>query len=165
MYKNLLLVAMAGLVMFTGCKRVSIRVKSDDENIRMVMPFFVLKQALNFTDDAILEIDDLGGVDQDIDLRAIAKALHQDGDSVRIAINQDGARIEGRKVGNAFRISVDEDDERVTLNLPMKLMTRIATMQDHESMNGNDLVKALSDFSGELIHVDGPEETVSISIR
>lgn len=165
MYKNLILLAIASLMMFTGCKRVSVKVQSDDENIRMVMPFFVLKQALNFSNDAVLEIDDLGGVDQEIDLRAIAKALHEDGDKVRLSINQDGAQIEGRKVGNAFRISVHEHEERVTLNLPMTLMAQIATMKDNESIDGRDLAKALANFSGELIHVDGPDEKVSISIR
>ena len=44
-------------------------------------------------------------------------------------------------------------------------MNQLASLEDHQSVDTNDLIRALADFSGELIHIDGPDETVSISIR
>lgn len=165
MKKNFILLGLGLMMAVTGCKNVSIHVKNQDEDVHLAVPIFVLKQALKFSDDAVLEIDDLGGVDQEIDLGAIAKALRQDGQSVRFSMTRDGRTIDGRKIGNVFCVKIVGEEEKVTLNLPMALMEKLADLQDGEAVDSSALVASLAKFSGELMHVESPDETVSISIR
>jgi hypothetical protein len=164
MKKALFLIAL--VVLMAGCKTVSVRVKSEDENIKLVVPFFLVKTAVSFSDDQVLEIDDLGGVDQDIDLAALAMAIREDGDKVKFEINEGENTIYGRKVGRVFRVNMNSPDEDVELNLPLALMDRIADAQEkNKPIRTNDLVRALRKYRGVLVSVRSPDETVEIRLN
>ena len=164
--KKWLVVLLCGGFVLTGCKTVSVRVTSEDENIRLAVPFALVKQGLKFSDGQI-ELDDLGGVDQEIDLRKLAKALSEDGDRIRFEIKQDDQTIIAKKVGNVFRINIDEpeSDTRVTVNLPMRLMERIAEVGDKGSLSASAMMNCLKNYSGVLLEVDSPDEQVRIALN
>ena len=163
MKKRLLLFLVLGLI---GCKTVSIRVKSEDDNIRLVVPFSLVKAAIRWSGEGVINIDDLGGVDQEIDLRALAIAMREQGDKVMIDVRDGDSVIHGQKVGDVFRITIDEpeEDTRVLVNLPFSFIEQIA-----ESENGvyraADLFKALKSYSGVLIDIRSPDESVKIVLR
>ena len=163
MKKALLALFVIGLI---GCKTVSIRVTSEDENIRLVVPFSLVKAAIRWSGEDVIEIDDLGGVDQEINLRALAQALREQGDQVKIHVREGDSVMRGEKVGDVFRITVDqpEEDTRVTINFPLSFMERIAE-SDQGVYRTADLFHALKSYSGVLIDVQSPDETVKIVLR
>ena len=161
MNKWLVLIVAMSLV---GCKTISVRVNSADENINLRVPFAMVKSAVSFSNGSV-SIEDLAGVDQEIDLRAIARALKQDGDKVRIEVTEEDTHMLGKMEGNVFSIKMQAPDEKVTLNLPMSLVHKIAETDRGETLTGRDFMRALRKHKGVLVQVESEDETVKISIN
>ena len=148
-----------------GCKRVSVQIEGDDP-LRFTVPLFVVFQALKFTDDDVLEIDDLGGVDEEIPLKAIAEAIRNGGDQMKLDYREGGSHITAEKIDHVFHIQMEdaESEERVQLRLPENLMTAIATAEDGQ-LNQRKIKRALKKFSGVLLEVESPHERIRIILR
>ncbi len=164
--KKTIVLLILGLTML-GCKTVSIHVSGEGEDVHFYAPFSMIKTALSFSDDEVLELDDLAGVDQEIDLRALARALREDGDKMMIHIEEGDQVIHGEMKGDVFHIAIDdpEEESKVQLNLPMDLVARIADSRDGEALRTSDFLKSLRHYSGVLIQVDSPYEKVKIALR
>lgn len=165
MGRVVLLVALACCVVATGCKRVSVRVDGDDP-FRITLPMFVVYKALRFTDEDVLEIDDLGGFDDEIPMEAIAKAIRDGGDQVKVSYKQGETLIKGEKISNVFHIEVNdpEEEERVLLRLPDGLMDALLD-QKNGKPNERKIKRALKRFSGVLLEVESPDERIRIVLR
>lgn len=150
----------------SACKRVSLQIEGD-EPARITLPMFVIFQALRFTDEDVLEIDDLGGVDEDIPMRAIAQAIRNGGDQIKVDFRQGDTRIIGEKRGGVFHIQMDnpEEEERLRLNLPENLMLALLESQEEGQINQRRIKRALKRYSGVLLEAESPYERVRIVLR
>ena len=148
-----------------ACKRVSLQIDGD-EPTRITLPLFVVFQAMRFSDGDVLEIDDLGGVDEDIPLKAIAQAIRDGGDQIKVAYRDGDTQIKGEKLGNVFHIEMDNpgDEERLRLNLPEDLMLALLDSQEGQ-INQSRVKRALKRFSGVLLEVESPDERIRIVLR
>jgi len=148
-----------------ACKRVSLQIDGD-EPARITLPMFVIFQAMRFTDDDVLEIDDLGGVEEEIPMKAIAQAIRDGGDQIKVSFRQGNTRILGEKRGGVFHIEMDspEDEERLRMNIPEDLMLALLESQEGH-VNQRRVKRALKRYSGVLLEVESPYERVRIVLR
>jgi len=158
--------AVAALALIlTGCKWVSIHVEDGDDNIRMAVPFFLFKKAVQLSDQGHFRIDDLGGVNQDIDLRKVAKALREDGSRFKLEYREADSLVRGVKHGDVFRLTVDEDSgEQVTVNFPMALIDILAEDEDGV-ITTREAMRAFRRYRGVLVEVRDGSEHVRIALR
>lgn len=160
------LLAILGLCFLPqACKRVQIRVDGDDP-VRVTVPLFLVFEALRFTDEDVLEIDDLAGIDEEIPLYALAKAIRDGNDQIKVQYRQGDTRISGEKRGRVFHVEMDnpEEEERLLLNLPVALMDALLESQEGE-INPKKVKRALKRFSGTLLEVQSEDERLRIVIR
>ena len=157
---------LAAVVSLTGCKFLSVSVDSEDEHVRVVVPWAVAKAAFRFSEGRI-ELDDLGGVDRDIDLKAIARALREDGDRVKLHIRDGNAEIRGEKRGDVFQICIDDPDEetRVRINMPMDVMAMVAEAGDQGHISSGRFMSGFRNYRGVLVEVESPDERVRIALK
>ena len=165
MGKRVLVLAIALLCI--GCKTVTVRVKEDGEKLRKItVPFSLVKSAIRFTDANQLEIDDLGGFDSTIDLTELAMAIRESGpNQVKLHIEQEDLVIDAYKKGDVFRVDMNNEWEEstVVLNLPLKLLEKIADAKDSGTVETRDLMKAFRRYRGVFVEVKSPDEEVSIT--
>ncbi len=155
------------LVLFaTACARVSVRIHEGDEKRSITVPFALVKAAFRLSDEGELEIDDLGGINEEFNLLELAKAFKEDGDKIKIEMTQGETHFLAAKQGNSFRITMEEpeEDRRVTLNLPMSLIETLAESED-QTVHANTLLKCLKRHKGVLVEVSEPGELIQIVMK
>ncbi len=149
----------------TGCKMVSIHVDDGEDRVRLAVPFWLFQKAVTLSDEGHFRIDDLGGVNQDIDLRQVAKALHEQGDLFKLEYREGDTLVRGAKHGDVFRLNIDEGSgEKVTLNLPMGLIQTIAEDPDGV-VDTRDVLRAFRRYRGSLVEIRDGSEYVRIMLR
>lgn len=158
---------MISAVLLSGCKTVSVVISEEGEPTRrVVVPFSLVKRAIYFSSEDTLVLEDLGGVSSSIDLGALAKAIHEDGDRVQIELHEGGTTMIARKKGQVFEVKIEDEDEEshITLNLPLTLMTALAKNESGRAST-KELLRALKRYSGILVEIDGPYENVRIKLN
>lgn len=155
------------LIFFTvSCRRMVIHVEEGGERHVVPVPFLVLKQAIRLSDADTLEIEDLGGIDQSIDLRAIAKAIESGGERTKIQVRQGETTMFGRVDGSLFRIHIDSPEEhtKVDINLPLEIFEIVAE-QKGETLQTEKLLRCFKGYRGTLIEVKEPDTNVKIVLK
>ncbi len=74
------------IILLPACHWVSIRIDDGQEHMRFCLPFSALKAALTLSGEGDLSIEDLGGIDAEIDLPTLAAALKENVDAIKIEI-------------------------------------------------------------------------------
>lgn len=153
-----------------GCQRVVLTVESPDEHIHMVLPYFLLEGALSFTDEQELCIDDLAGIDADLDLCKLAKALRESSDDqFQIEMIEGQQHLRLFRQGDWIKCEIRQhgtgsDGEIVDLFLPMALFDLI---EDHagETISQRDILEVFRDVRGTLIELHDGDEYVKIVLK
>lgn len=166
MGRKLILGMLALCLVTSACKRVQIHQMDGDDHFRMTVPMFVIFQALRYTDEDVLEIDDLGGIDEEIPLYALAEAIRDGNDKIKVEMRQGDTHVLGEKRGNVFHISMNNPDEEAKLNMNLPVSLLDALMESNEGEVDARLVKrALKRYSGVLLEVESPDEVLRIIIK
>jgi len=158
---------LAAMVVTTGCKRLSVRVE-DEDGVRVIpVPFGVLRMALRYSDEDIaFDLGELSGSETEIDLKAIAVALRDAGDRVKIdGRTEDGMTFSAAVRGKSFRVDMNnpEDEERIQMNLPLSVMTMLADTE--EPIPAERFLRCFRGWRGVLVEVEGPYESIRIAVR
>ena len=144
---------LAGLLVCSACKWVTVRVAEEGEPVRIVkVPFSVIRTAIRFNGGEGLEIDDLAGVDAVIDLDSLARAVREDGQGARLEMVQDGSQITAVIESEVFAIDIrQEDDEaEVHVRLPIALLELVAGVEDGV-VRPNEFLRAMKKHKGLLV--------------
>lgn len=159
------ILVMAGVLFLPSCKRVSLQYQGDDP-YQITVPMFAIFQAMRFTDDDVLEIEDLAGIDEEIPLKALAEAIRQGGDDIKVSFKQGDTRILGEKRGRVFHIQLDDPEEEthVMLRLPEGLLMALLESRDGK-VDEKQVKRALKRFTGTLMEVRSPDEQLRIVFR
>lgn len=154
-------------LLMVGCKTVTVHVDDGVDSFKMKVPFAMVQRAISFSDEDVLEIDDLAGVNQEIDFKALAQALRDNGDGMKVHFQDGDSVIHGEVQGQVFNLSIDnpEEEQMVRVNLPMTLISKMADAESGDTLRSSDFLKALRNYSGVLVQVESPEENVKISLR
>jgi len=163
----ILVFVMMALVATTSCRRLSVRVE-DDEGVRVIpVPFSILRMAMRYSGEEIaFDLGELSGTETEIDLKALALALRDADDRMRIeGTDGDGMHFLARVEGKTFCVDMDNtyDEERITLNLPLAFMDLIASTE--EPIPAQRLLKGFKGWRGTLVAVEGPYESIRIKVK
>ena len=163
---NLRCISLVLMLVTVGCSRVSVHIEDQDESRKFTVPFSLVKAAFKLSTDGDLEIDDLGGISEEIDLKTLALAFREHGEAIKIEASEGSSFYRAGMVGKSFRISLEEpeDQRKVMINLPMKVMEAIADSKDNK-IDPDVLIKSLKGFKGTLIKVEEPGETIRIVMK
>lgn len=152
------------LLTIVGCHRVVIHVDSEDEHIRLSVPYSLVESAIHYNAEELV-IDDLSGVDAQVNLRQLIQAIRDSEGAARIDITEGSQTMAVFMQGNAIRLEMDDPDseEQVRLFLPIEVLDRIDL--DSETQSASDLAKAFRKYRGPLIELDSPYERIRIELR
>lgn len=167
--KRVLLLLLIPVLLLTGCKRLSIRIE-DDEGARTIpVPFTLLRAALTFSGgQAELDLSDMIDTGDTIDLKMFAKALKENADKVRVeGRTPDGLSYSVRADRGTFRLLMDnpEEEQKMQVNLPMKMMDLIAEAEDGRVIEPKDIMRSFRGWRGVLVEVEDPYEKVRIAVK
>lgn len=138
-----------------SCSRVMIKSTDEDGSHQLTVPFSVLKAALQFSDSGELTIEDLGGVDESLDLRAIAKALREPGaDKMSFSMSSEDSEIKASIAGRSFNVESrsKQEDSTVTLHLPLAVLELFAEAGE-QPISGSKMLDAIKRQKGVLLDV------------
>ncbi len=150
-----------------SCSRVILKTSDEEGTRHITLPFSVLKAALHFSDEGDFTIEDLGGVDENFDLRAIAKALHEPGaDKMSFSMTSEDADIQARVVGRSLDIESrsKKEESSVTLHLPVSVIDLFARAGDRP-VTADQLLDAIKRQKGVLLDIVDEDGRSQILIR
>lgn len=155
------------VLMTVACARVTLRYEEDGERRQITLPFAAVEAAFRFSEDGALEIDDLGGISEEIDLVALAKALRTEGaDQIKLEMRHEDGLMKAGVHRGAFRIQVFEDDSdhQVTLNLPLAMLDVLAEAEQKPAST-HKLLRALKKHKGLLMEVREDDFLTQVIIK
>ncbi len=150
-----------------SCSRVMIKSTDEEGTHHLTVPFSALKAALQFSEAGELTIEDLGGVDESLDLRAIAKALREPGaEKMSFSMSSEDSEIEARIAGRSFSIESrsKQEDSSVTLNLPLALLDLFAEAGERP-VSSSKMLDAIKRQKGVLLDVKDEDGWRQIVIK
>jgi len=158
------------VVPVVGCARVTLRYEEDGERRHITLPFSALEAALRFSDEGRLEIEDLAGISEEIDLVALAQAFRtEEGRKSRVEMQSDGMQLQASVVGKAFRVDMREDDgdQHVTLNLPLMVLDVLADADaaGAETLSTQKILRAFKKQKGVLLSVVDEDSRIEVVIK
>jgi hypothetical protein len=178
--RSLFIVGAAALLLSSlACRNITIETGSGDDYYRISAPMALLRAAISFSgEEQTLVIDDLGGVDLDLDLRELAAGLRQHAVSSAtktkaatwIELDSGDQTMLARGFSDRLELQIsesygDEDDEqKVRLCLPWALIDACLDQPDGK-ISADDVYRSLRGYRGVLLEVDDPYDPVRISIR
>lgn len=150
-----------------SCSRLILKTTDEEGSRHITLPFSVLKTALHFSDAGEFEIEDLGGVDEQFDLRAIAAALRQPGaEQMSFSMTSEDSELQARVVGRSLDIESRSktDDASVTVHLPIAVLDLFAKAGDRP-VAANDVLDAIKRQKGVLLDIVDEDGRSQIIIR
>jgi hypothetical protein len=143
---------------------------ADGESVRVSLPFSLVETLLPMIDvkplhEGRLVLDDLDL--EGFDLRAVLTELAQIDDADFVKVRDGDETVSVSKRGDFLHVDVDQADggERVQLRVPMSIVdAMLASEGEPNSLDLASAMRALSAFEGDLISVQGGQETVRIWI-
>jgi len=172
---GLLILLLAGTVALagSGTKWLHIKVNEGGENgemVRLNLPLDLVAQVLPLVkteafDRGKVTID--GEEFEEVDIRGILAAVRDAEDGEYVTVDGPDENVRVSKHGNLLLVNVKEsggDDEEVKIRIRMEVVEALLSGDDDE-LNILAAVNALGEYDdGDLVTVDGDDETVRIWI-
>lgn len=137
----------------------------DGPRIVVPVPLGLARAALAFAPDEAQRVE-LPELEKYADIAAeIIEELIDAPDGVLVEVHDGGDHVLIAKVGDDLEISVDGDHEKVSVSLPLTVVTEILDSYDGDDIETREALGALSSISRtDLVHVRTDDEEVRIWI-
>ena len=96
------------------------------------------------------------------DLRAVLDALNESPDTNFVTVQSDGESVRVAKESGFIIVSVDEDDDKIRVRLPLDVVD--ALLGDGDEIDLVAGLRRLGDYGGDLVTVTSDDESVRIWI-
>ncbi len=138
---------------------------ADGPRIIVPVPLAVVRAALAFAPDDAKHVE-LPDFDEYADVAGeILDELIDAPDGVLVEVHDGGDHVLIAKVGDEIEISVDGDDEEVSIRLPLTVAADILDSFDGDAIETREALAALSAVShSDLVHVRTADEEVKVWI-
>lgn len=138
---------------------------ADGPRIIVPVPLGVARAALVFAPDEATHIE-IPELEEYADIAAeIIDGLLDAPDGVLVEVHDGSDHVLIAKVGDEIEITVDGDDEEVSIRLPLTLAADILDSYNGEEMETREVLAALSSVShSKLVHVRTADEEVKVWI-
>ena len=146
---------------------------ASESKVHVNLPLSVVQVALDVAPEKIvsdghIHIDHHGNNDLSVeDLRRLWQELREAGDAEFVSVEKDDETVTITREGELFLIDVDErssdEAETVRVRVPVRVVDALFSGEG-DALNLRDALEELKDERGEIVRVDGPNENVRIWI-
>lgn len=142
----------------------------DAESVRVNVPLRLVTSVLPMVDDGELQDGRLLFDDHEmdgIDLPALLRELRNAPEAEFVTVRGADESVRVAKEGDLFVVRVEqrgESAENVRVTVPLRVLDALLEGADAEGLNLIAALEALDDFDGDLVTVEGSDETVRVWI-
>jgi hypothetical protein len=155
---------LAGLLASSSCLVVDVK-QSDGPRIVVPVPLFAARAALGFAPEKAkwVDVPELGEYSE-LAARVIEE-LRSSPDGILVEVEEGTERVLIEKVGDEIAIEVEDDDEDVSVHLPLSVAAEIFESHEGGRLEVGKVLDALASVSRtDLVHVRSRDEEVKVWI-
>jgi hypothetical protein len=155
---------LAGLLASSSCLVVDVK-QTDGPRILVPVPLFAARAALGFAPEEAkwVDVPELGEYSE-LAARVIEE-LRSCPDGVLVEVEEGTERVLIEKLGDEIAIEVEDDDEDVSVHLPLSVAAEIFESHEGGRLEVAKVLDALASVSrSDLVHVRSRDEEVKVWI-